>query len=123
MRPFELSEEQRAILRNVVSSQVYRDPRTGMYALLGGMYHSLEEAEAAALARCIGERKPPLSMFHDFEKAQAREKELERHNILKNLESPEEYRARTDRRDYAEKVGTERIKDMARKLTWKEWDL
>jgi hypothetical protein len=114
-QPYTLDHAQRQILKGIVRAQVYRDPRTGGYVLLAATYPSLEEAEAAALQRCIAERKPPISMFTDFERAQEREQRherqeseyLDRYQLPKQEKQPESYSA-------------ERIKAQARKMLWRE---
>jgi hypothetical protein len=102
-------------LKAEVRAGIYRRPSDGRYQLLGGIYNSIEEAEAAALQRCTTESKPPLSMFTDFERAQEREQRHERQEsaYLDRFRIPVK---RIPKKDET----TERVKDMARKLTWKD---
>jgi hypothetical protein len=121
---YTLSNEQRQVLRDCVRTKTYRDGG-GRYWVLGRPFDSLEECEGWALEVCQAKRKPPLTVFHEHELEVARNAELDRGTKLRGwreyeaYKATEHYREQAEKKEYLERVGKGRIKEMGRKLSWK----
>jgi hypothetical protein len=116
MESIKINDEGRITLRR----SIVRSSHNGRFYIFGSSFEAEDEALAWAIEYCRRNRRPPLSALHDYNVQQARERELRLKNIRENVATPEQWAKLTETREYLQRVGKDRIREMGRRLSWKE---